>query len=192
MNTDDGTHPGQDYVVRYATSPYQNGTLVLRFTAPPGRKELLAAIADYGVTPNSVSEISARPVPSLAARQDRRQQSPGYIGSPGLNPAQYQTTTSREKPKGKDSFSGGRILIVLLALFLGLVAINAPAASTGREIGSYHSGVADNRWEYCTDAIVTGSTPGQGLMGQLISDQPTDFPATPPNAAFLAGCLTAN
>lgn len=209
MNTDGGGQPGQDYIVRYATSEYQNGTLVLRFTTPPGRKELLDAVADYGIRPASVRDISAELVPSLAARQNqpsrgaaswlpdrnaggspRRGASPGFGGPPQGDPAQYETTVSPTRSR-TGSFAG-RILGTVAVAFLLLSVLNVAAAQRGWEAAQYPFPDNMNRLEHCTSTIDAMGSYGEGGIGLLFSDWPTDFPVTPPNAAFLAGCLVSN
>lgn len=211
MNTDGGSQPGQDYIVRYATSEYQNGTLVLRFTGPPGRKELLDAVADYGIRPASVRDISAEVVPSLAARQSqsprgaaswlpdrhadsspRRGASPGFGGPPQGDPAQYETTVSPTRSKSRAGSLGGKILGTIAVGFLLLSVLNVAAAQRGWDAAQYQFSDEINRLEHCTNTIDAMGSYGEGGIGLLFSDWPTDFPVTPPNAAFLAGCLVSN
>lgn len=209
MNTDGGGQPGRDHIVRYATSEYQNGTLVLRFTSPPGRRELLDAVANYGIVPASVRDISAEPVPSLADRQSqslrgaaswlpdrstqnssRRGASPGFGGPPQGDPAQYETTVSPTKSQTRGLI--GKILGTLAIVFLVLSVLNVSAAQHGWEVAQYPFPGDMNRLEFCTSTIDAMGSQGEGGIGLLFSDWPTDFPVTPPNAAFLAGCLVSN
>lgn len=92
-----GEQAGREYIVRYSTSPYQNGTLVLRFPADPGRRELVAAVAGYGIDPGQLVDISAAPFPTLA---DRRMQRPsatasaGRAAPPGRGPSRPYSPTA--------------------------------------------------------------------------------------------------
>lgn len=191
----DGEQLGRDYVVRYATSAYQNGTMVLRFPTPPGRRDLIDAIADYGVAPASIEEIDASPVPALTDRSAPRAapQRPPVQRSPGRSTPE---TSSPRGPGASPTISSGnsgkgvgRLLGIVIGVFLVLSLLNVGAFDHGRWTGSYYSG--DDRAGYCTDSIGLLAPAEQGFFQQLVSDDPTSFPVTPPNTAYLLGCLSA-
>lgn len=200
----DGEQLGRDYVVSYATSPYQNGTLVLRFATEPGRTDLIDAVTGYGVPEREISEISARPVPSLAERQASREDSSSRASGGVVEPAARRTApprTGSPSPHTGSPGAGSRggtgtgraiggVLGLIVVVFLGLSVLNLGAFSEGRTMGGHYPDTGEDRLGYCTRMIETLAPADQGLFGQLFSDSPTAFPVTPPNAAYLVGCAT--
>ncbi|MGP6173144.1 hypothetical protein [Corynebacterium sp. A21] len=204
---------GRDYLVRYSTSPYQNGTLVLRFASDPSRKQLIDAVANYGVSPHSITDISAQIVPTLAMRQASRHPAPQSnshrYSQPAPPPSQWVPTTgarparssarststakaSIEEPLVKKRFRWGRVLSILIMLFLVFSFINEDARHNGGDVGSISpSSEGAERLSYCVDSLETHRGDSDSPLNLLISNAPTEFPVSPPNAAFLWGCLLA-
>lgn len=205
---------GRDYLVRYSTSPYQNGTLVLRFASDPSRKQLIDAVANYGISPSEVTDISAQIVPTLAMRQATRHPAPRsdthrytpptpppspWSPTTGARPARsraHSTGTAKanvEKPAAKSKFRWGRVLGALIFVFAVFSFLNEDAHNYGEVVGSTSPpGEVSDRLSFCVESIETHSGSADSPFSLLISNVPTEFPVSPPNAAFLWGCVAAD
>lgn len=186
-------HSGTDYLVHYSFSPYQNGSLVLRFPQPPGRNQLLEAVATYGVVPSQVAEISATPVPALGTRQAGRHQSvasAAWQAPPARLPEQPAPPRhQKETPTAKRGRLVPVLLAILLAAFLGAAAANSDSLRWGKVMGYSTTAEGTERFSHCLTQMQDQARPLDSLTDLFLSPYPTDFPITPPNAAFLWGCM---
>lgn len=78
-----GTSRGTDYYVTYQLDQYQSGSMVLRFSRPPSKADLLSKVADYGLRAGDIKDISATPLSRrLAAPAEPTHREPVALPQP--------------------------------------------------------------------------------------------------------------
>lgn len=207
---------GREYIVEYRAGQFQNGSLVLRFAHDPSERELRDALVAYGLPGRALEQVRARPVPPVRINTPRPR--PGGRDSrtragarPGNTPqlrgthdpstgretwvssaAGTSPTTSPTVGTGPEQKRSGGCLGPLLALvvmaFLVVGLFSQPAIDVGGQVGSLVP-EDTNPTTVCIDSLEFLGDPDEGLLSQLFSTSPTDFPVTPANAAFLVSCM---
>lgn len=189
---------GQDYIVEYRAGQFQNGSLVLRFRQQPSEREIRQALVDFGLPAGALEEVRARPMSGIriwseATRASARGsgsrdgRSAAAVGAGSAARSTPQTTVQGEEKKGGCTAS---IMVIVLIYFVVVGLFAQPAISYGEGMGAFLPESANPAVE-CFRSI-EGFTYGQdeGLLEQLFSTEPTEFPVTPANAAYYLSCLT--
>ncbi|RNE49181.1 hypothetical protein [Corynebacterium alimapuense] len=190
--------PAQDYIVEYRAGQFQNGSLVLRFSGDPDEKTLRAALQNFGLPASALEEVRARPLntgrmwDNVSTSRDTLSDSrwpQESVSAPTTAPTSAPTVLStppRRRPR-LPSLPTFIVIAALVFVALGFQAI--PAKEQGQGVGELLSEDSPTL-EICGDAL-TEFGAGNGGPRQLLSDEPTQFPFTPANAAFFISCVLA-
>lgn len=190
---------GVDYTVRYSLNEFQRGSFVMRFSSPPGKREIMSVLEQYGIVTSQVQDYSAVPI---AGVKQARLESNDAIVVPSVLQAQQaqrarqlQTSPIESTPRKKRR---GCSAIVLLLVVIGFTL---PALNAER---SYESGVSASdsyyaqdqnpfeRFTFCLDRKNSLAESFESIWEEkagFFEDRVSSSALHPANFSYMAGCI---
>ncbi|BAU95905.1 hypothetical protein N24_1643 [Corynebacterium suranareeae] len=186
---------GMDYVVRYSLNEFQRGSMVTRFNAFPGKREVFEVLEKYGISSAQVSDYSVIPAPGVQqARIHNSQQELAPTPQPAQETQPVTSRPPREKPKRKGGC--GWAIIALVLLIFALPAATADRARHNGELAvmPYVSEMGfGERLEFCINRLDSLAESTSAIWGEdpgFFEDRVSPSLLHPANFSYMIGCMS--